>query len=187
MNKDHDEFEKEYWGTCANTFDEDQKHYVYSKYMGIPRVHYSFDAQNKKILDIGGGPSSMLLKCINLAKGKVCDPLEYPYWTKLRYESNNIDVEVIAGENITEEGWDEVWIYNCLQHVDSVERIINNAKFAAPVLRIFEWIDFPPHPGHPQMLTKEYLDNIIALPKSGTVYLQEQGCYGKAYYGVFRQ
>ena len=68
---EHEEFEKEYWGNCANTFDEDQKHYVYAKFMELPRMHYSFDAKGKRILDIGGGPSSMLLKCINLAKGKV--------------------------------------------------------------------------------------------------------------------
>ena len=187
MSDDHDQFEKNYWGNCANTFDEDQKHYVYAKFMELPRIHYSFDANNKKILDIGGGPSSMLLKCKNLKKGKVCDPLDYPEWTKMRYACHNIDVQVIPGEEVNEENWDEVWIYNCLQHVDSVEKIINNAKHAAPVLRMFEWINIPPHPGHPQMLTKDYLDSIIALPGSGTARLAESGCYGTAYYGVFKQ
>jgi hypothetical protein len=187
MHDDHDHFEKEYWGNCANTFDEDQKHYVYARFMELTRVHYSFDVKGKRILDIGGGPSSMLLKCINLTEGKVCDPLQYPDWTKLRYAGHNINVQVIAGEEIDEEGWDEVWIYNCLQHVDSVERIINNAKRAAPILRMFEWIDIPPHPGHPQMLTKQYLDDLIALPGSNTTSLGENGCYGTAYYGVFKQ
>ena len=187
MSDNHDHFEKDYWGTCVNTFDEDQKHYVYARFMELKRVHYSFDVGGKKILDIGGGPSSMLLKCINLKSGKVCDPLEYPHWTKLRYQTHNVEVEVIRGEDIVEENYDEVWIYNCLQHVDSVERIINNAKHAAPVLRMFEWIDIPPHPGHPQMLTKKYLDAIIALPGSGTARVSESGCYGTAYYGVFKQ
>jgi len=186
MSDDH-KFEIEYWGNCANTFDEDQKHYVYAKFMEIIRIGYSFDAQNKRILDIGGGPSSMLLKCKNLTEGKVCDPIDYPEWTKLRYAGHNISVNVQPGEAVDEEGWDEVWIYNCLQHVESVERIINNAKRAAPVLRIFEWIDIPAHDGHPFELTKDMLDSIIALPGSGTVTLHESGCYGKAYYGVFKQ
>ena len=184
----HDyEFEKDYWGNCANTFDEDQKHFVYAKFMEIPQTHYSFDVKGKRILDIGGGPSSMLLKCKNLKEGKVCDPIKYPHWTKLRYAEHKIGVKVQRGEDVNEEGWDEVWIYNCLQHVDSVERIINNAKRAAPVLRIFEWIDIPAHEGHPVELTKELLDGIICLPGSGTVTLRESGCYGTAYYGVFRQ
>jgi hypothetical protein len=186
MSDDH-KFEVEYWGNCANTFDEDQKHYVYAKFMEIPQIHYSFDARNKRILDIGGGPSSMLLKCRNLREGKVCDPIDYPDWTKMRYASHNISVNVQSGEEVDEEGWDEVWIYNCLQHVDSVERIINNAKRAAPVLRIFEWIDIPAHEGHPVELTKQLLDDIIALPGSGTATLHESGCHGKAYYGVFKQ
>lgn len=180
-----DDFEKEYWGNCANTFDEDQKHYIYARYMGLKQYHYSFDVGNKSILDIGGGPTSMLLKCINLTRGKVCDPLEYPLWTKLRYADHNIEVEVISGETINETGWDEVWVYNCLQHVDDVGALLNNAKRAARILRLFEWIDIPPHPGHPQMLTKELLDSLIGIPGSGTVYLSEQGCYGRAYYGVF--
>jgi len=188
MSLDHDhEFEVNYWGNCANTFDEEQKHYVYAKFMEVPIVGYSFDANKKRILDIGGGPVSMLLKCRNLLQGKVCDPIDYPQWTKDRYKSHNIDVQVVSGEDIDEQDWDEVWIYNCLQHVDSIEKIINNAKRAAPVMRMFEWINIPPHPGHPHMLTKELLDNYIGLMGSGTVNLAERGCYGTAYYGVFRQ
>lgn len=179
------DFEKQYWGNCANTFDEDQKHYVYARYMGLRQTHYSFDAENKTILDIGGGPTSMLLKCNNLKRGKVIDPIDYPSWTKMRYSSHNISVEVKEGEEVDESGWDEVWIYNCLQHVHDVGKIINNAKKAANTLRIFEWIDIPPHEGHPIQLTKEYLDNIISIPGSRTVQLSESGCYGKAYYGVF--
>jgi len=186
-HKDHEhKFEIDYWGNCVNSFDEEQKHYVYANFMGIPIIGYSFDAGEKRILDIGGGPVSMLLKCRKLVEGKVCDPIDYPKWTKERYNSHNISVNVISGEDVNETGWDEVWIYNCLQHVDSVEKIINNAKRAAPVLRIFEWINIPPHPGHPHMLTKEILDKLIAVPGSGTVTLSERGCYGTAYYGVFK-
>jgi hypothetical protein len=178
------EFEIDYWGNCANTFDEDQKHYVYAKYMGLKQTHYSFDANNKKILDIGGGPTSMLLKCVNLSSGKVCDPIDYPLWTKLRYKAHNIDVEVIPGEYVSDTGYDEVWIYNCLQHTDDIYKIIDNAKRAAPVLRIFEWVNIPPHDGHPIMLTKQLLDGIIGQ-QGNIVELAEHGCYGTAYYGVF--
>lgn len=183
--EDDYKFEKSYWGNCCNTFDEDQKHYVYAKFMSLNRIHYSFDVENKSILDIGGGPSSMLLKCVNLKRGKVVDPIEYPQWTRDRYALNNIEVDINIGENVNESGWDETWIYNCLQHTIDVNKIINNAKRASKTLRIFEWVDVPPHDGHPIELTKQYLDECIGLHGSRVVTLAESGCYGKAYYGVF--
>jgi len=181
------EFEKSYWGDCCNTFDEDQKHYVYAKYMGLERVGYSFDLQGKTVIDIGGGPTSMLLKCINFPRGKVVDPIEYPKWTRDRYHMKNIGVDVSRGEDVTDSGWDECWIYNCLQHCDNPERVIWNALLAAKTLRIFEWVDIPPHDGHPMMLTEELMNLWIGLPGGRTVELAEQGCFGKAYYGVFTQ
>ena len=96
----------------------------------------------------------------------------------------NIDVHVDVGENVAESGYDEVWIYNCMQHAIDPERIIANAKAAAPLLRLFEWIDIPAHDGHPHELTEASLNKWIG--GTGTVtYLSESGCYGKAYYGVF--
>jgi hypothetical protein len=176
-------FENNYWNDCTNTFDEDQKHYVYAKYMGLDRQHYSFNVNNKTILDIGGGPTSILLKTINLKKGKVCDPLKFPAWVYERYKIKNIDWEIISGESICEKSWDEVWIYNCLQHTNDPSLIIKNALQAGKVLRIFEWIDIPPHDGHPQMITKELLDNLIGKQGS-TIQLAESGCFGKAYYNI---
>ena len=176
--------EKSFWGDCTNTYGEDLKHYVYAKYMGIPQNYYSFDAQNKAVLDIGGGPTSMMLKCYSLPKGKVVDPIAYPDWTVERYKSKNISVLVDCAENIKEYGWDEVWIYNCLQHTIDPQKIIENAKRAAPVLRIFEWIDIPAHDGHPHELTEESLNSWIGQ-KGQTVKLSENNCYGRAYYGCF--
>lgn len=176
-------FESNYWNDCTNTFDEDQKHYVYAKYMGLESQHFSFNVYNKTILDIGGGPTSMLLKTINLKKGKVCDPLNFPNWIYERYNIKNIEYQLINGEEVNEQGWDEVWIYNCLQHTYDPSLIIKNALKAAKTLRIFEWIDIPPHEGHPQMITKELLDN--AIGKEGqTVQLAENGCFGIAYFNI---
>ena len=178
------EFEKEYWGNCCNTFDEDQKHYVYGKLMGLKQSHYSFMLPNISVLDIGRGPSSMLLKCQGLKEGKVVDPIEYPQWTKDRYAMMNIIVDVKTGEEVTDLHYDEVWIYNCMQHAIDPGAIISNAKRAAPVLRIFEWIDIPAHEGHPHELTEESLNSWIGK-KGSVIQLNQSGCYGKAYYGVF--
>ena len=178
------ETEKSFWNDCTNTFGEDEKHYVYAKHMNLKQDYHSFDVGGKSILDLGGGPTSMLLKTINLKKGKVIDPIEYPKWTIERYNSKNIDVLVDIGENVNEEGWDEVWIYNCLQHVIDPQKIIENAKKSAKVLRIFEWINIPPHDGHPHCLTKENLDAWIG-GSGNTTQLAESNCYGECYYGEF--
>ena len=180
---DHTEFELSYWGDCCNTYDEETKQFVYAALMGLDRHHYSFNVHDKKILDIGGGPSSLLLKTFNLKAGKVIDPLRYPDWTIMRYAYKNIECWRQRGEDIQEQNWDEVWIYNCLQHVDDPELIILNALKAGRILRLFEWIDIPPHPGHPQELTKNKLDKWIGT-KGKTIDLAESGCYGKGYYAV---
>jgi hypothetical protein len=178
-------FESAYWGDCCNTFDEDQKHYVYARYMGLKQVGYSFDVAGARIIDIGGGPTSMLLKTISLApRSLVVDPLHYPDWTYDRYSSKGIDSLVVRGEDIYEEGYDEAWIYNCLQHTDDPDRIIKNALNAAKTIRLFEWIDIPPHDGHPIELTKERLDAWIG--KEGqTIQLAESGCFGRAYFNTY--
>jgi len=167
---DHDlEFEKQYWNTCVNTFYEDKKQYTYASYMGLTRM----------------------LRCVNLKKGKIVDPIDYPQWTKDRYAIHNVDVEVNYGENINEKGWDEVWIYNCLQHVESPEKILLNALKAGKLLRLFEWINIPPHPGHPHELTSSLFYNILTdvtkTKYSSVVNLWDEpsACYGEAFYDVF--
>jgi len=178
------EFERNYWGDCCNTFDEDQKHYIYARLIGLSESRYHFDAKGKSVLDIGGGPSSMLLKCRNLPHGVVVDPIQYPQWTVDRYRSKNIRVEVKKGEDFFGEFFDECWIYNCLQHCDDAEKVIGKAKFFTKKLRIFEWVNIPPHEGHPIMLTKPLLDSWIGQ-KGNVTELSSNGCYGMAYYGAF--
>ncbi len=186
---DHADFEAAYWGDCCNTFDEEQKHYVYAKCMSLPRVGYGFDAKGKRVLDIGGGPVSMLLKTVNLRHGTVVDPLagRYPQWVDDRYSCKEIALVNLCGEDLPKGNlgpYDEVWIYNCLQHTDDPGRIIANAKALAPVLRMFEWVDIPAHDGHPHMLTQATLEAWIGQP--GTVSsVAESGCYGRAFYGCW--
>ena len=179
------EFERSYWGNCCNTYDEETKQFVYGRLMGLRQTHYGFDVAGKTVLDIGGGPSSLLLKAANLSEGKVVDPIAYPQWTVDRYASKNISVSVSLGEDIEEEGWDEVWMYNCIQHTVDPAKIIRNALRAAPIFRIFEWVDVPAHEGHPHELTEVSLNEWIGQPGC-TTNLSEFGCYGRAYYGCFQ-
>lgn len=178
-------FESNYWGNCCNTFDEEQKHFVYGHFMGLETNHYRFVTPKIRILDVGGGPVSMLLKTAELEEGLVVDPLRYPYWTVLRYGLKNINVKVCSGEDMNERGWDEVWLYNCLQHTIDPERVIQNCLKAGKLLRVFEWLDIHPHEGHPHMLTEAGMNKWIGQQGNTVMLNNVSGCTGNAYYGVF--
>ena len=177
-------FEKDFWGDCTNTFGEETKQYVYARLMGLKMVDWRLDVEHKRILDIGGGPTALLLKTVNLAGGRVCDPIQYPDWVYARYSAKNIGYVVRRGEDLDESGWDEVWIYNVLQHTIDPKKILQNALRAAPVLRLFEWLDFPPHPGHPWMLTEADMTRWLGR-KGLVVQLAHDGCFGKSFSGIF--
>jgi 2-polyprenyl-3-methyl-5-hydroxy-6-metoxy-1,4-benzoquinol methylase len=180
--KDEFSYERSFWNDCRNTYSEESKQIAYAQKMGLQiseQTPWILELEGKKILDIGGGPTSLLLKTYGLARAKVIDPLQYPTWIYNRYDTANIEWQIEYGEYITEDAdsFDEVWIYNVLQHTRSPEKIIDNAKKIAPVIRMFEWINLPAYEGHPQALTKERLDT--ALGAIGSIGKADDGtdCY----------
>lgn len=189
---DHQEYERSWWGDCINTFSEEAKQITYAKLMGLKNIPDpatgrwpQYNLQYKSILDIGGGPCSLLLKSINANLKVVVDPCEYPEWTKRRYALAGISLFTEPGETFrTAEKFDEVWVYNVLQHVEDPAKIIETARLHASTIRIFDWIEIPPCPGHPHMLTKEWLDELIGCD-GRVMYVSENGADGLAYYGEY--
>ena len=187
---DDQEFERKWWSDCCNTFTEETKQLTYAYKMGLSCYAsygkwpcYNIDRAN--VLDIGGGPVSLLLKCENRGSCRVIDPCSYPMWVHSRYAEAGIDYQRVRGEDLRpDERWDEVWIYNVLQHTEQPDLIIEKARLVAPLIRIFEWIDIPPHEGHPQELTESGLNEWLG-GKGTTEWLDENGCYGRAYCGIF--
>jgi hypothetical protein len=182
-------FEADFWGDCANTWHEEEKQHVYAKRMGLVAQWQcahppTYDLQGRSVIDIGGGPVSLLLKCVNRGRAVVADPGVFPDWVLRRYEQCGIEFWRTNGEDIDGYTFDEAWLYNVLQHVHEPARVIARAQENARTVRIFEWIGIPPYEGHPHMLTKDGLDEW--LETSGfTVHLNENGAVGHAYYGVF--
>lgn len=168
-------FERDWWGDCINTFGEEIKQINYAQYMNITtQLRDSkpvINNEGKSVLDIGGGPASMLLKCINKGRSVVVDPLlNLPKWVLDRYASAGIEFYNIPGEainsgllalNLNEDKFDEVWIYNVLQHTSKPSLVLENAKKMGKLIRIFEWVNTPPHKGHPHELKPEVLDKIL--------------------------
>lgn len=186
-----DSYEMSFWGTVANTFHEEQKQIAYAPRMGLRPIWDcahppTFDLEGRSVIDIGGGPVSLLLKCINGGRRVVADPAPWPNWVRQRYEECGIEFWSMEGESdsITGYSFDEAWIYNVLQHVHDPAAVIANARSISGTIRIFEWIGIDPYPGHPHRLDKETLGEW--LDGAGfTANLNENGCVGAAFYGVF--
>lgn len=187
---EHQDFEAGWWGNCVNTYGEETKQLSYAHRMGLKQVNTDghwpvYDMEGASVLDLGGGPASILLKATNLGRATVVDPCEYPDWIRQRYTVAGVDYERVPAEQWTSEvTYDECWIYNVLQHVQDPERIIANARASAMIVRIFEWIDLPPHLGHPHELKAASLTSWLG--GHGTVeQMNENGCVGRAFYGTF--
>jgi len=150
--------EAEFWGSCVNTWGEEVKQAEYAKRMGLtvygtwPR----FDLAGRSVLDIGGGPVSILLKTVN-AVGTVVDPCPFPDWVTARYAEHDVRVVREPAEMFRERGFDECWIYNVLQHVENPGQVVGAAKEAAATVRVFEWTGIPADDLHPHVLTVERL------------------------------
>ncbi len=186
----HQEFERAYWGDCCNSFDEESKQYEYAYWMGLTRERDSFPLNGKSVLDIGGGPCSLLLKCTQLGpQCRVVDPCRYPRWTYDRYASHGIASQIGRGEDLALDlQYDEVWLYNVLQHTDDPEEILRRAWASIRPLgrfRFFEWIDIPPHEGHPHMITPTLFSSLGMSANSTCRIGQLHGprCVGKYYAG----
>jgi hypothetical protein len=191
VSRPEQELERSWWGTAGNTFHEEQKQLVYAPRMGLVANWETghppeFDLTGRSVADIGGGPSSLLLKTVNAGRRLVIDPCEFPAWVYLRYAECGIDCWTEPGETWEpgEEPFDEGWVYNVMQHVEDPERFIYNVRRNVRLIRLFEWIDIPAYDGHPHTLTEP--DFYHWLGGGGLVEeVNESGAVGRAFYGVF--
>jgi hypothetical protein len=184
--------EAAWWGDCANTFHEEQKQLAYALRMGLIADWGcghppTFDLAGRSVIDIGGGPVSLLLKCCNRGESLVVDPGEYPVWVAARYRECGIGYKRGRGEDIPISlRFDEAWLYNVLQHVDDPEQVITSARQVADTIRIFEWVNIDPYPGHPHQLVPTDLDQWLG-GQGFVCHVDDRGAVGQAFYGVFTQ
>jgi len=185
-------WERAWHGDCIRTeLGEEIKQIEYAKRMGLEffndgKSSYNIQCHGRSIVDIGGGPCSLLLKADNADQKIVIEPMQMPLWVYQRYKAAGISVISIKGEDLRLKGFDEAWIYNVLAHTENPRLVIERAKIAARTIRIFEWINMGISPGHLQSLTKEDLD--LWLGKEGhTERLsdKERNLHGWCYYGEF--
>lgn len=178
-------FERDWWGDCSNTYGEESKQIAYARVMGLDPGTWrggdkwpNYDADGKRVIDVGGGPSSMLLKA-HARFAVVVDPCEYPAWVTHRYDAHNVRLIRRPAEDQLPEyednAFDEAWCYNVLAHTYDPELVCRQMARIARVVRIFEWVNEAPHPGHPHELDADLLT--AWLLKDGNarhVWLDEQ-------------
>lgn len=204
LSKIHEHAQKEeleFWGDCANTFGEELKQLVYAKYMGLKFQHdgstpyHLVLPDGLKILDVGGGPVSLLLKAPKDCARHVIDPCPYPDWVEERYEECDISYLQIPGEELLDEYepsmFNEAWVYNVLQHVHEPELILKNIHAILEpkgTFRFFDWVDAPTNSAHPHSLDAFALEETMTKLGFETINskildINEGGCVGKAYTG----
>ena len=181
-------FDSDWWGNCVNTLGYEIKQVVYAEKMGLIRTEthkspFVFDMFGASVIDIGGGPVSLLLKCINFS-GTVLDPsASYPRWVYDRYSSLGIEYVVDIAENLDDNGFDEAWIIDSLQHTVNPELVLRNAKKVAKRVRVFEWINTVSSRVSPHIITEHFLNRVLGI-RGTTEYLNLFGYTGTAYYGT---
>jgi SAM-dependent methyltransferase len=172
-----------FWGTCANTYGEETKQLLYAEKMGLRKfTSHSIDGGGWSYLDVGGGPASMLLKFVNAGRRVVVDPCPYPRWVYDRYAAAGVESVFVGGEDLASNiCFDVALIYNVLQHVRDPEAVVRNARRASRELRMFEWVDIPPHPGHPHCLTQADLERWAGVRGQVEEFARCE-CYGRAWF-----
>lgn len=185
------EWERQWWNNCANTFGEEAKQLAYAPRMGLVNTPMDgkwpvYDLAGKSVVDLGGGPASILLKTVNGDKLIVVDPCSYPAWVRSRYKAAGVRWVQEPAETWDpgRQRFDEAWIYNVLQHVVDPQQVIEKAMGAADVVRIFEWIDTGINVGHPHSLAAYELDDWLG--GNGRVEeINSNGAVGRCYSGSF--
>ena len=197
------EHEAGYWGNCNSSvaWGEFVKHEMEAREMGLFSDYGDecgeLKMQGKSVLDIGGGPVSMTLRCYDAGQLVVVDPCKWPSCVLRRYDRHGINFLRAAGEDLDkcflsdDTKFDEVWMYNLLQHVQDPEKIIRNAMDrVSPTgcLRIFDWLYIPADVCHPHTLLPETILNWLAgtvIVKISLPRLVEHGCNANAFVGIF--
>lgn len=179
--------EQAFWGNCANTFGEELKQMKYAELMrllrfGDGRSPFNFWGYGLSWVDFGGGPSSMLLKMKGSKGRTVIDPLHVVSWVRQRYSVAGVELfEMPADGDIR---WqprqrDIGLCYNVMQHVENAARFAWNMRVCSQVQVVFEWVNLPPHEGHPTMLTVPMLQELFQQDGFTGELKGENECWGE--------
>ena len=120
---------------------------------------------------------------------------KYPEWVIKRYHTLDIlplDIkgeEIATGMTIVDKdlAFDEVWIYNVLEHCEDPKKVIDNAKKIGKIIRLFEWVDtgVGVNSGHIHSFTEQQLNEWLG-GQGKTDLIKRGGATGHAYFGIWK-
>ena len=189
----HNAWEKDWWGSCANTMGEELKQQAYAKKMGLKwtsshKTSFILNGGEASIMDIGGGPVSLLLKTARCGRRYVVDPCDYPPWVSERYRLSGIQLVRMKAEELKSAGIpivDECWMYNCLQHVGSPEDVITAALEQCKIFRVCEPVGTRISNGHPHSFDAARLNSLLG-GEGKVEHVRDSGVDGVLYFGIFK-
>lgn len=155
------QFERGWWlGNPDRWQGELEKQQFYAEKMQFPLMYdpqwlalgLRYDFEERTVLDIGCGPFSLLQRS-RAGTAVALDPIDYGPELEAAYVARKIQRVIGPAEKMaTSETFDEVWCYNCLQHVIDPMLILQKMAACGLRIRLFEWLDLPAHQGHPHEL-----------------------------------
>jgi hypothetical protein len=175
----------------------EQKHHINSKQNLLSIYEHSYsqyfkwldiehDLKGKRIIEIGCAHIPALLFCSNY-EGVIIEPMPSDILLEL---TETMPVELIRepAEYVDLSGYNEVWLFNVLQHVIDPELLINNMKKSANIIRYFEPVNMETCVHHPHGFTmddfKKWFDDARYYPnKPDTKNFHTHECG----YGIWRK
>lgn len=148
------EAEAEFHGDPKGNAYEERKRLKYASMLGINTLAL---ANRPRVLDMGSGPQGLVGSYSSfLGQGSAAlDPLEFEEDHEQAYRDAGITRIVCAAEDLeTEEHWDEVWIYNVLQHVKDPLALLAKAREVSDKIRIWEWCNVSLDTCHIHVITR---------------------------------
>lgn len=119
------------------------------------------ETANLTVLDVAAGPLSLLLD-YPARRATALDPLDFGSY-ETAYEQASIErVRTRAEEYAPGRQWDEVWMYNCLQHVWRPAIVLAHiTHWARSRIRVFEWVEQPTSVVHLHTLHREEIAGVL--------------------------
>lgn len=171
------EIESNYWGIFTAELMTLKHQELYIDALNIRSDYFdvidnSLNFSDKKILDVGGGPASLLLRTNNtkgnchdgIIEGVIIDPVIITEHQLDRYKYFNLNFINDKGENIDlyyndKNHFDETIIYNCLQHVENPIEILDKITHISKRIRLSEPINASTDEAHLHEFTSKYFDD----------------------------
>lgn len=159
----NDEFELSYQMHVSNILRDNAAHTYMMKEMQINQ-----DLQGKRILDVGGGPNSILLRVINNGASVIVDPTKYTEnisGLSSIFNSKNILFVCSTLEDLPIQyaNYDEVWCYNTIMHTENSTEFIESLKQRVKpggIFRIMEPLTSRNDGHHPTTVTNNTFDSL---------------------------